>query len=107
MVPKFGGTNLDLAPGSPRMLVDVGFDIRNYDPCAFHHATADQNHLGIVRMNQADGRRRPNVETAVLDRNGDLVATCSFFKKLFEPDLRISRQHAFCSSGPSPYYQGK
>jgi len=33
-------------------------------------------------MNQADGIGRPDIQTAVADRNGGPVSTCSFFKKL-------------------------
>ena len=89
------------------MLVHIGFDIRKDDARAFHHATADQDHLGIVRMNQADGSSRPNVETALADRNGDLVSASSFLKKLLESDVGIFRQRAVCSSGPILCYEGK
>src|SRR6266853_172504 len=101
------GADLNLSPGCPRILVHIGFEVRNDNVCALHYTAADHNHLRIVRMNQPDASGRPDVQTAVAYRNGHLVATCSFFKKLFEPDVRISRQNAVCRSGPIPYYQGK
>src|SRR5205814_6879618 len=81
-VPKFGGADLNLAPGRPRVLVHIGLDVRNDNVCALHYTAANQNHLRIVCMNQADGGGRPDIQTAIANRNGDRVSTCSFFKKL-------------------------
>jgi len=55
--------------------------------CALHYTAADHNHLRIVRMNQPKRQWPPRCSNSGRVSQRHLVATCSFFKKLFEPDV--------------------
>jgi hypothetical protein len=60
--------------------------VRNNNVGALHYNAADHDQFRIVCMNK--GRHRPpQHQTAVADRNGDLVFTSSFFKKLLESNI--------------------
>src|SRR5260370_1562302 len=65
-----------------------------------HDAAANHDNLGVVHVDETDGIRRPNLQTALTNRQSDRIATFGLFKKLFKTDFPMLRQSALGEARP-------
>lgn len=72
------------------MFVHVGLDIRNDDLGALHDAPADDDHFGVISVNQGDCVDGPDIEASVANGKSDFVSARSLLEQLLEANVRKS-----------------
>src|SRR6185369_6401781 len=89
VVAQFGYAHLHLAPRRPGILAQIGFNIRDDQAGALHHASSHDNDFRIIGMNQAHCICCPYIETPVPNGYSNPVAAPRLLEELFESDMRI------------------
>ncbi len=73
VVADFRRAHFDLAPGRPGMFFDICLDVRENHVGALHHAAAENDDFWVVGVDQADGRRCPDLQTSITKGERDWV----------------------------------